>query len=255
MHATERDEFILTHLREQGFVPLQHLCEKMSASPATVRRDLERLAAAGLLQRVHGGARIIEPDDRHLAGTPFELNLRQHLDQKNAIGREAAKLCKPGEAIIIDGGTTTLQMCPHLQANNLHVLTNSLHIVDALSRHTGVQLAVPGGSIFREQNIILSPFEDDGLKRFHATKYFLSSAAIGAKGLMQADTILIQAERKLMARADSLIVLIDSSKFRESAALLLCGLDEIDTVITDAGATTADLAMLRKAGIKVIVAN
>jgi len=72
---------------------------------------------------------------------------------------------------------------------------------------------------------------------------------------MQADTILIQAERKLMARADSLIVLLDSSKFRNTAALLLCGLDEINTVITDAGATTADLAMLRRAGINVIVAN
>jgi DeoR family ulaG and ulaABCDEF operon transcriptional repressor len=255
MHATERDDFILKILQEQGFVSLQHLCEHMSASPATVRRDLERLAVAGLLQRVHGGARMVETSDHHLAGTPFELNVRQHIEQKTAIGREAAKLCKPGEAIIIDGGTTTFQMCPYLQANNLHVLTNSLHIVDVLLRQTGVQLAVPGGSIFREQNIILSPFEDDGLKRFHASKFFLSAAAISEKGLMQADTILIQAERKLMARADSLIVLLDSSKFRNTAALLLCGLDEINTVITDAGATTADLAMLRRAGINVIVAN
>lgn len=254
MHVTQRDERILSLLLEQDFVALDTLCEELESSPATVRRDLERLESAGKIQRVRGGARALETINKRLQGTPFDLNLRRNLQKKIAIGRQAATLCKAGEAIIIDGGTTTLQMCPFLKSKNLHVLTNSLPIVEALLQQD-VQLTVPGGSIFREQNIILSPFDDDGLKRFHATRYFLSAAAISAKGLMQADTILIQAERKLMARADSLIVMIDSSKFRESAALLLCGLDEIDTVITDSGAMNADLAMLRKAGIKVIVAK
>lgn len=254
MHATERDALILNLLTEQGFVSLQTLCERLQASSATVRRDLERLEQRAQLQRVHGGAR--QPEGRQqLAGTPFDLNLRRQIAQKMAIGREAARLCNDGEAIIIDGGTTTLQMCPHLQGRNLHVLTNSLHIVDALLPHASVQLAVPGGAIFREQNIILSPFEDDGLKRFHATRMFMGAAAIGPKGLRQADTILIQSERKLMARADALVLLVDSTKFRASAGLQLCGLEEVDVVITDAGITAPERAALRKANVEVIIAR
>lgn len=253
MHATERDDLILELLTEQGFASLQQLCERLEASPATVRRDLERLESGGRLQRVRGGARPVEAG--RLEGTPFELNLRRHLDRKAAIGRAAAALCDDNEAVIIDGGTTTLQMCPHLQGRHLQVLTNSLHIIDALLRHAGVQLSVPGGSVFREQNIILSPFEDDNLKRYHASKMFMGAAAIGPRGLLQADAILIQAERKLMERAGSLVVLVDSSKFQAGAGLQLCGLEAIDTVITDAGVRKEDLAVLRKAHVKVIVAD
>jgi DeoR family transcriptional regulator, ulaG and ulaABCDEF operon transcriptional repressor len=255
MHVTERDELILKLLQSRGLTSVQSLCDELDASPATIRRDLERLEAEGHLERVRGGARSLERGSVKLQGTPFELNLRRNLTQKAAIGKQAAALCDPDEAIIIDGGTTTFQMCPHLSERNLHVLTNSLHIVEALQRYRNVNLAVPGGSIFREQNIILSPFEDDGLKHFHASKMFIGAAGISAKGLMQADTILIQAERKLMARADKLIVLVDSSKFQNTAALVLCGLDKVDTVITDKGIPPAALKMLQKAGVNVIVAK
>ncbi|HSB95686.1 MAG TPA: DeoR/GlpR family DNA-binding transcription regulator [Spongiibacteraceae bacterium] len=252
---TERDELILKLLQSRGLMSVQSLCDELDASPATIRRDLERLESEGHLERVRGGARSLERTSVKLQGTPFELNLRRNLNQKAAIGKQAAALCEADEAIIIDGGTTTFQMCPHLNDRNLHVLTNSLHIVDALQRYRNVNLAVPGGSIFREQNIILSPFEDDGLKHFHASKMFIGAAGISAKGLMQADTILIQAERKLMARADKLIVLVDSSKFQNTAALVLCGLDKVDTVITDKGISPAALKMLQKAAVNVIIAK
>lgn len=254
MHATERDQLILKLLQAQNFISLQELCEQLDASPATVRRDLERLEQRGSLQRVHGGARSTDAAQAHLQGTPFEMNLRRQLEQKMAIGKAAAKLCATGDAVIIDGGTTTFQMCPHLSEKNLQVLTNSLHIADALLPHPKVQLSVPGGSIFREQNIILSPFEDDGLKRYHASKMFIGAAAINARGLLQADSILIQAERKLMARAESLIVLVDSTKFRGTAGHLLCKLDEVNAVITDSGISRADRAMLKQANIELIVA-
>ena len=256
MRAFERDQLILDMLREQDFLSLQALCESLEASSATVRRDLERLERQGALQRVHGGARPpANGGSAHLQGTPFDANLRRQLNQKMAIGRVAATLCGPGDAVIIDGGTTTFQMCPHLQAPNLQVLTNSLHIVNALIRQPNVKLAVPGGSVFAEQNIILSPFDDDGLNHFHASRMFVGAAAIGERGLLQADSILIQAERKLMARADTLIALVDSSKFRSHAGLLLCDLAQVDLVITDDGISRSERAMLRKAGVEVTVAR
>jgi DeoR family ulaG and ulaABCDEF operon transcriptional repressor len=255
MHASQRDVEILRLLKSQGFVSFGELCGRLGASSATVRRDLERLEREGRLARVRGGARPAGEAPEHLVGAPFELNRTRHAAQKAAIGRAAAALCRPGEAVIIDGGTTTFQMCAHLAGMELQVLTGSLHIIGELLPQAGTRLAAPGGQIFREQNIILSPFEDDGLARYHAAKMFMGAAAVGARGLMQADVVLIQAEQKLLSRADQLIVLVDSSKFRASASFVVCDLGAIDVVITDAGVTAAETAMLKAHDVEVIVAG
>jgi len=255
MHAAQRDAEILRLLRNQGFVSYQELCERFSASSATIRRDLERLDGEGRLVRIRGGAQTLDAaSSGRLAGTPFEINRTRHAAQKAAIGRAAAALCRRGESVIIDGGTTTFQMCPHLVGLELQVLTNSLHIVGELVGQADTRVSVPGGAIFREQNIILSPFEDDGLARHHASKLFMGASAVGARGLMQADVVLIKAEQKLMDRADKLIVLVDSSKFRASASFVVCGLDAIDVVVTDPGVSDSDAAMLRAHGVELVIA-
>jgi DeoR family ulaG and ulaABCDEF operon transcriptional repressor len=255
MHASQRDVEILRLLKSQGFVSFRELCGRLDASSATIRRDLERLESEGRIARVRGGARAAGGEPEHLVGAPFELNRTRHAAQKAAIGRAAAALCRPGEAVIIDGGSTTFQMCGHLAGLELQVLTNSLHIIGELLPQPGTRLAAPGGQIFREQNIILSPFEDDGLARYHAARMFMGAAAVGPRGLMQADVVLIQAEQKLLARADQLIVLVDSSKFRASASFVVCDLGAIDVVITDAGITAEESAMLKAHGVEVIVAD
>jgi DeoR family ulaG and ulaABCDEF operon transcriptional repressor len=257
MHAAQRDAEITRLLASQGFITFKQLCERLQASSATIRRDLKRLDAQGRIERMRGGARLkagaVGADNDRLVGAPFEQNKTRHAAEKAAIGRAAAGLCEPGEAVIIDGGTTTFQMCSHLEGLELQVLTNSLHIVGVLLPQPGARVSVPGGAIFREQNIILSPFEDDGINRYHAAKLFMGAAAIGPRGLMQADVVLIQAEQKLMNKADRLIVLVDSSKFLTSATFLVCDLDEIDVVITDAGVRQSDVDMLKAHGIEVIV--
>ena len=256
MHATQRDVEILRLLQSQGFVSFRQLCASLDASSATIRRDLERLEADGRISRVRGGARLTgEAAAERLVGAPFEINRARYAAEKAAIGRTAASICRPGEALIIDGGTTTFQMCAHLEPLQSQVLTNSLHIVGELLPQPGTRVSVPGGAIFREQNIILSPFEDDGLSRYHASKLFMGAAAVGPRGLMQADVVLVQAEQKLMDKADTLIVLADSSKFRTSASFLVCGLDAIDVVVTDAGITPAEIGMLQEHGVEVVVAT
>jgi DeoR family ulaG and ulaABCDEF operon transcriptional repressor len=255
MHASQRDVEILRLVKSQGFVSFRELCGRLDASSATIRRDLERLESEGRIARVRGGARAAGGEPEHLVGAPFELNRTRHAGAKAAIGRAAAALCRPGEAVIIDGGSTTFQMCGHLAGLELQVLTGSLHIIGELLPQPGTRLAAPGGQIFREQNIILSPFEDDGLARYHAARMFMGAAAVGPRGLMQADVVLIQAEQKLLARADQLIVLVDSSKFRASASFVVCDLDAIDIVITDAGVTADETAMLKAHGVEVIVAD
>lgn len=257
MHAAEREQAILGLLEARGFIAFRELERQLDASPATLRRDLERLAEAGHVTRVHGGAKLAraaEAVPNSLSGVPFHENIGRNRAQKEAIGRAAATLCSPGEAVMIDGGSTTLQMCPHLDGLNLQVLTNSLHIVSTLLAQGGTRITVPGGAVFREQNIILSAAGDDLMPRFHAPKLFMGAAAVGPQGVMQADVVLVAAERRLIERAEQLILLVDSSKFQSSSGHVVCNLEEIDVVVTDSGITEAQRHMLEKASIKLVIA-
>lgn len=260
MHANEREELIVRLIAEKGFVSFRELERRVAGSPATIRRDLERLANEGRLKRVHGGAKRVEAGDvsaapQSLDGVPFHENIHLHLVEKKTIGQAAAALCQPGEGVMIDGGSTTLQMCPHLAGLNLQVLTNSLHIVAALMGQRGTRVLVPAGAVFPEQSIILSVFGEDGMPRFHAPKLFMGAASIGPQGLMQADVVLVAGERRLIERADEVIVLADASKFEASSGNVVCALDVIDTVITDSRIKPKSAEMLTRAGVKLVIAD
>ena len=258
MHAEERERLILEAVADTGFVSYRALEAQLDASPATIRRDLTRLEESGRIQRVHGGAKLPEDDKPEnplgLAGTPFEQSITQHLPAKQAIGRAAARLCRPSEGIMIDGGTTTLQMCPYLDGLDMQVLTNSLHIVHALLPQTGTRVLLPSGTVFREQNIVLAPAGEDSMPRFHAPKLFMGAAAVGPQGVMQQDVILVAAERRFMDRAEEVVLLVDSSKFRSSSGAIVCGLDEVDTIVTDEGIPQDMADRLWDLGVKVIIA-
>lgn len=267
MHVRERERLIVQLLQSSGFVSFQELDARLGASPATIRRDLDRLAGEGVLRRVRGGAKLplgedrpalietASPSPRSLVGAPFHENIEKHARQKQAIGRAAAGLCRPGEGVMIDGGTTTFQMCQFLEGLNLQVLTNSLHIVSALLPQSGTRVLVPAGTVFREQNIILAAAGDESMPRFHAPRLFMSAAAIGPQGLMQADIVLVAAERRLIERAEEVIVLVDSSKFKGPSGHVVCDLDEIDVVITDSGLSQDDRRMITDSGARLIVAE
>ncbi len=258
MHAADRERLILQAMLDTGFASYRDLAARIDASPATIRRDLAQLEAAGRISRVRGGAMLVAQgtaDPDHLAGTPFAQSITRNLAAKQAIGRAAAQLCQRGEGVMIDGGTTTLQMCEHLAGLDCQVLTNSLHIVAALLPQPGTRLLLPSGTIFREQNIILAPAGEDSMPRFHAPKLFMGAAAVGPQGVMQEDVILVAAERRLIDRAEQVILLVDSSKFNTSSGAIVCGLDEVDLLITDAGISPAMQAALAKAQVRLMIAG
>jgi DeoR family ulaG and ulaABCDEF operon transcriptional repressor len=266
MLSAERERLILEYLEEQrGLVSFQALEARLQASAATIRRDLTRLTEAGLISRFRGGAKLLKPTKRGgaskdrtptgLLGVPFHENIHRHRRQKELVGRAAAKLCTAGAAVMIDGGSTTLQMCPYLSGLNLTVLTNSLHIVSALSAQAGTRVLIPAGQVFAEQNIVLAAAGDDGMSRFHAPKLFMGAAALGPAGLMQADIILVNAERHLIERANEIVVLVDSSKFAGPSGHVVCPLEDIDFVVTDAGISAEHAKMLEESGVRLIVAR
>ena len=132
---------------------------------------------------------------------------------------------------------------------------NSFPIAEHLLKHSKNTVVLSGGTIYREQNIILSPFDNDVTRNFYARRMFMGAQGLGPLGLMENDPLLIQAEQKLIDQADELVVLADSSKFRLRSSLILCRLSRIATVITDEGIEDREAKMLEEAGVRLIVAE
>ena len=256
MHEKERHRVILSAAQERPVVTVSDLCDLTGASEATIRRDIATLHMQKKLRRVRGGAEAITPPQFvGLAGRTFAVNQTMRAREKQAIARAAVDLCTDGDSIIINGGTTTFQMVHPLATRRCQVFTNSFPIAEHLLKHSKNTIMLSGGAIYREQNIILSPFDNDVTRNFYARRMFMGAQGLGPIGLMEADPLLIQAEQKLIGQADELVVLVDSSKFENRSSLVLCPLDRIDTVITDEGISDKAAAMLEAAEVSVIVAR
>jgi DeoR family ulaG and ulaABCDEF operon transcriptional repressor len=256
MHEKERHRIILSAVQEKPVVTVPEMVELTSSSEATIRRDIAALHLQKRLRRVRGGAEALTPPQFiGLAGRPFSVNEGLHAAEKRAIAREAVELCKDGEPIIINGGTTTFQMVHFLTGRRMPIFTNSFPIAEHLLKHSKNTVMLSGGTIYREQNIILSPFDNDVTRNFYARRMFMGAQGLGPLGLMEGDPLLIQAEQKLIDQADELVVLVDSSKFRQRSSLILCGLSRISTVITDEGIEDREAKMLENAGVALIVAG
>ena len=254
MHESERHRVILSAVQDRPVVTVVDLCGLTGASEATIRRDIATLHMEKKLRRVRGGAEALTPPQfPGLAGRPFAINETINSKQKQSIARAAVDLCADGEPIIINGGTTTFQMVHPLATRRLQVFTNSFPIAEHLLKTSKNTIMLSGGVIYREQNIVLSPFDNDVTRNFYAKRMFMGAQGIGPLGLMEADPLLIQAEQKLIGQADELIVLVDSSKFKKRSSLVLCPLNRIDTVITDEGISDKAATMLEAAEVKLIV--
>ncbi|KQZ44604.1 DeoR/GlpR transcriptional regulator [Massilia phosphatilytica] len=250
----KRRKRLLKLLAEHQTATVQQLVEWLNASPATVRRDISWLAARNLLTRTRGGAENLLPKKRQfpLSSETFQNNIQCYAARKRAIARHAAGMCTDGETIIINGGTTTFMMAEFLADKHLKILTNSFLMAERLLVSSENEIIVPGGKVYREQNVILSPFDNDITQHHYAGKMFMSVYGLSLLGLMEADPLLIQAEKRLISQAEELIVLADSSKFARKAGLILCGLDRVSTVITDTGASDKAVQTLEQYGVKVV---
>jgi DeoR family ulaG and ulaABCDEF operon transcriptional repressor len=256
MHEKERHKIILSAIQDKPIVTVQEMVEVTDSSEATIRRDIATLHLQKKLKRIRGGAESINPPQFvGLMGRPFSVNESMNLPQKQAIAREAVALCDDSDAIIINGGTTTFQMVHPLVTKRMQVFTNSFSIAEHLLKQSKNTVLLPGGTLYREQNIILSPFENDVTRNFYAKRMFMGARGIHMLGVMETDPLIIQAEQKLIHQADELIVLADSSKFSKRSSLILCQLEQVNMVITDEGIDDKSANMLEVAGVKLIVAK
>jgi len=249
----KRHKRLLKLLDQHGQASIEQLMQWLPASAATVRRDLAWLAARQQLVRRRGGAQRLAPDAQaSLQGRTFGQTLGERVAQKRAIARHAAGLCRDGETLIINGGSTTFMMAEFLSALQLRILTNSLPLAGRLLSHSRHEVVLPGGSVYREQNLIVSPFEDDISRHHYACRMFTGAHGLSALGLMEADPRLVQAERRLINQAEQLVVLADSAKFSRRGGLLLCGLERVHSLITDTDAPDAVVQWLERQGVRVV---
>jgi DeoR family ulaG and ulaABCDEF operon transcriptional repressor len=257
MRERQRAEIALDLLKQRRFLSIADLMAATGASAASARRDAARLADSGVAERVHGGLQIKDdafaPSPRARDSRSFDHSLAVNLAAKRAIARRAVDLCEDGDVVIVNGGTTTYQMSEYLRDRKLKILTNSYPLAEFLIHETSNRVALPGGEVYRDQKLIVAPFDDDAIQHYAAKLMFMSAIAVTPHGLIEGDPLIARAEAKLLKRADRLIVLADSSKFQIKGSLVVCPLSRVQTLITDAGAPESALQMLRDAGVETLV--
>ena len=256
MHERERWQLILNQLRERGIVRVSDLAALTGASVATLRRDLARLEDSGQLHRIHGGAERSEVScQNELTATSFGASQTINAAQKRAVARRAADLCEDGDSIILNAGSTTWFMAQCLRGHRMQVLTNSFPIAQELIANSANRVVLPGGELYREPGIILSPFDEDAIQHFAAGKMFMSAYAITPLGVIESDPLIARAEAKLLRRTERLIVVADSSKFEARGNIVVCPLTRGWTVVTDTCAPQHMVDHLRGAGVEVILTD
>jgi DeoR family transcriptional regulator, ulaG and ulaABCDEF operon transcriptional repressor len=256
MHERERWQLILTQVRERGVIRVREIVASTGASPATLRRDLVKLEELGQVRRIHGGIEAVAADEQaHLATRPFGLSQAINAERKREVAEAAASLCTDGESIIINAGSTTWFMAEFLRQRRMQILTNSFPIAQELIVTSQNRIVLPGGELYREQGIILSPFDEDATQHFTASKMFMSCLSITSMGIIEGDPLIARAESKLLSRAEQLIVIADSSKFQPRGSMAVCPLARVHTLVTDDGAPEQFLDHARSLGINVVIAE
>ena len=250
MLLDERRTQILRIIESKGFVGLQELSSRLGASESTVRRDLEYLDGIGQIRRTRGGAAYVGE-----SLTTFEDRRGRASLQKSRIAQAAAELIEPGEAILLDGGTTTLEVARHLAGKSLQVVTNSLPIVNVLVNQPQVELVMIGGYLYPKTGVALGPLAVAALAGVHVRRLIMSVGGITESGLFNSNALLVETERQMIEAAEEVVVVSDSGKLGHSALAHLCPLDVVDRVVMDSGITPRWRENLAAAGIELTVVN
>lgn len=252
MIVEERRQRVLDVLAERGFVALADLAQLTQASESTIRRDLDFFAEKGLLKRTHGGAVFVSDKD---SLPPFEDRSQLKLDEKRAIAKVAASRIQDGDSVLLDGGTTTLEVARLLVGRKVQIVTNSLPIAQLFASNHESDLVVLGGYVFPRTGVALGPLTVRMLEEIHVHQTILSVGGITAKGLFNSNLLLVETERAMMHSADEVVVVADHTKLGRQALAFLCKLSDVDTLIVDRGLSGEQRRLVEDQGVRMLVAG
>lgn len=250
MLVDQRRDEILEAIQIKGFASLSDLSEGIGVSESTIRRDLEYLENLGQVRRTRGGAAYVGE-----ALTGFDDRRSIAASEKQKISRATAELIGRQETIILDGGTTTLEVAKHLAGKGLQVVTNSLPIVNHLVSVADVELIFLGGYVYPKTGVTLGELTIEALSKVHARRLIMSVGGITEQGLFNTNSLLAQTERQMIQSVDEVIVVSDSSKFGHSELAHLGPLSVVSKMVVDGGITPEWQTRIQDHGIELIIAE
>ncbi|MBW8699166.1 Glucitol operon repressor [Streptomyces sp. MBT84] len=240
--AEQRRALILDEVRRRGGVRVNELTRKLGVSDMTVRRDLDALARQGVLEKVHGGAVPVVEASTHEPG--FEAKSGLELTAKEDIARTAAELVAPGTAIALSGGTTTYALAHHLlDVPELTVVTNSVRVADVFhsaqrtsgQRQGGATVVLTGG-VRTPSDSLVGPVADQAIGSLHFDVLFLGVHGISVEaGLSTPNLAEAETNRRLVQSARRVVVVADHTKWGTVGLSSFAALEQVDTLVTDAG--------------------
>ena len=251
MQPEERQHRIEEYLQKVEFASLEELAKQVGTSVSTVRRDLTLLETGGNIRRTHGGARIVEPRSDEFI---FSARDTHELAEKEAIGRACAALIRPRNSVIIDAGTTCFHVARHLENMPMQIVTNSLPVANHFASATKVEVVVSGGVIYPRVGVLVGPLAVDAFSKIHADVAIMSAGGITPEGITNSHGLLIDIQRAMIQAAQKVIFCFDHTKFGRQSVMPLCGLDSVDTIITNSTAPDEVVQAVRARGVEVIVA-
>jgi DeoR/GlpR family transcriptional regulator of sugar metabolism len=250
----ERRKQILEIIEKRNSVSVAELCRLLDVSDMTIRRDLHILSRRGLLERVHGGAlsrrgRSYEP--------PYHYRATNHVIQKELIGRCAAGLIHEGDSIALDVGTTTLEVAKALvNTPNLTIVTASLPIANVLSEAPNIRLIITGGIVRSQELSLIGHVAEQTYRQFHVDRAFVGVGGLHPEaGLTEYNLEDALVKKAMIANAEQVIVVADSSKLGETCFASIGPLSIVDTLVTDANAPPEIIDLLRARDIEIIFAQ
>lgn len=232
MLIVERHERLLALLRERKSAQLETMSETLGVSASTVRRDLEALEQQGVIERTHGGA-VYRGPQHHSVVLAERMNER--VEAKQQIGRHAASLVQPHMTLLLDGGSTIYYAARHITARPIQLVTNSLSIAGLFADDEQVELLVIGGNLYPRTGVLLGPVATRCLADLHADLFMFSLAGIYDDSGYNQNLVMAEIEQVMMRQAARSVMLMDSSKFGRKSLARVCGLDEVEAIVTDPG--------------------
>jgi DeoR/GlpR family transcriptional regulator of sugar metabolism len=241
-----RDRDIVALLRAQGMLRVEDLSAALAVGPATIRRNLQRLARSGQVVRTYGGAILPGVSSSNVP----------ELSWKGLIAAEAAELIEDGETIVISSGSTTLELARRLVGRRLTVITNTLDVAYTLMDQASIELIVLGGHVRPKMHSLLGHLTELVSRELRADRLFMSIPALSIEhGLMSSHMPEILTDRALRQMVGGVVLLADATKIGRMAPAFVFGLDEIDTLVTDRRVPTETLSEIGSLGIRVLVAR
>ncbi|MEC3978995.1 DeoR/GlpR family DNA-binding transcription regulator [Amycolatopsis sp. H20-H5] len=250
MLSQRRHAEILRILARDGTVSAAQLSRQLGVSSATIRRDLIVLEQEERLSRVHGGA-VLNP----AAEPSFRQVARAEFGGKEAVADAAATMIRDGDSVLLDIGTTVHLLASRLHGRAITVLTSNLAVYEELADDHAVDLVLLGGMVRRNYRSTVGFLTEDALRQVRANRLFFGTSGVRADGSVMDDTVVeVPLKRAMLAAADQVVLLADSGKFPGRGLGRVCGIPEIDILVTNAGSGVPVLGLMREGGVTVIEA-